>query len=155
MPRPDTRRPIGRHPGGFTLIEVLAAFAISAMALTALGLAVTQGLGLSRLGEQTQVALAMARSRLAMVATQEALTPGASEGREGDFAWRVRVAPAGEATVAGPLYQRIDFDARIAAPAPRMALLRIEVAVAWNGPRARREVRLETLRLAARPPQAE
>lgn len=154
MPRPDPRR-AGRSTGGFTLLEVLAAFAIAAMALTALGLAVTQGLGLSRLGEQTQVALALARSRLALVAAEEALAPGASEGREGIFAWRVRVVPAGEATVGGALYQRLDFDARAAAPAPRMALLRVEVAVAWNGPRAPREVRLETLRLAARPPQAE
>lgn len=151
MPRPEPRR----RAGGFTLIEVLAAFAIAAISLTAATIAIVQGLGLSRLGEQTQSALALARSRLAVAAAQEGLLPGASEGREGGFAWRLVVSPAGEATADGPLYRRLDFDARLAATAPRMALMRIEVVVAWNGPRAPREVRLQTLRLAARAPGGE
>ena len=75
-----------RAARGFTLLEVMVAFAIAALALAALTQAALGGLHATQAAAHTQEALSLAQSRLAAVA----LNPRAGE-QSGDR-WR-RASP--------------------------------------------------------------
>ena len=127
--------------GGFTLLEVLVAFAIAAAALAALTQGALGGLQSVRVSGHAQEAVARARSRLAVLGPAVPLAPGEQEGDDGGgFRWRQRVAPVGD-----PL------------PAPRGAarpvLLDVSVAVSWRLDGRAREVVLRTRRLGLLPPE--
>ena len=123
------------RPGGFTLIEVLVAFAIAALSLATLMRIFGTGLESARISEAQSRATMVAESRLAAIGVERPLVVGESAGETEDgYRWRV---------VASPLAD----DA--AAPVIRYE---VTVVVAW-GPEGERErdVALHTLRLAARP----
>ena len=91
------RREVRRREGGFTLLEVLVAFAIAAAALTALTQGALGGLHSVRVSGHVQEATSRARSRLATLGRGVPLAPGEQEGDDGGgFRWRQRVAPAGD-----------------------------------------------------------
>jgi general secretion pathway protein I len=80
---------------GFTLIEVLVAFAILAVTLTALLQVFSTGLRSIMSVERYASATLLARSALAEVGTEIPLAPGERSASGGDgFAWRVRITPA-------------------------------------------------------------
>ena len=120
---------------GFTLLEALIAFAIAALALSALLQGALAGLRATQAASRTEEALARARSRLAALEA----APVAPADRRGDdgggFAWRLRVVPV--QTSGG------------------LTLYGVTVAVGWRDGDTPREVRLETQRLgpAAGPPR--
>ena len=119
---------------GFTLIEVLVAFTIMALALGVL--LQTFATGLRNLGtaESYTTAALQARSKLAEIGPIVPLEIGEHSGELADgFAWRASVepyAPAVPEDVPG---------------GPRLAGFEVEVTVSWSGGR---EVTLTTLRLA-------
>jgi len=134
---------IETRESGFTLIEVLVALAIVAIAFVGT-LGVFSG-GLSRLDHDhnTQYALLIAQSQLARVGQDIALQDreieghgidsqgldGQSDGQGDDgFTWRIAITPYGGG--AGSLFGH-----------------RVVVTVSWSEGWQKREVRLETVRL--------
>jgi general secretion pathway protein I len=122
-----------RAQSGFTLIEVLVALAIVAIAFV-VALGIFTG-GLSRLDHDhnVQYALLVAQSELARVgqdiALQDREIDGSvdSQGEDG-FTWHIAIAPYGGGP--GGLFGH-----------------RVVVTVGWNEGWQKREVRLDTIRL--------
>jgi general secretion pathway protein I len=87
-----------RRPPGFTLLEILVAFAIAAIALTALTAAVAGSLRSSRVASVTEQAISRAQSRL----DAASLAPlGERSGDDGGgFRWREIVRQVGRSGTA-------------------------------------------------------
>jgi general secretion pathway protein I len=115
---------------GFTLIEVLVAFIIAALALAVLFNAGIDSLRASSLSAEYQEAIARARSHLA--AAVDASQPGDRQGDDGDgFYWHVRTVPLGH----------------IVTPSGEATLLAVSVAISWGHGRGR-QVELDTEQVA-------
>jgi type II secretion system protein I len=118
---------------GFTLLEVLVALTILALAIVTLMQLSSQGLRLLHLSDDYQQAVLVA-DRVARAA--DGLEVGVQAGREGRFEWERRVAlmPVPEELVAGA--------------GPELRLYALTVAVRWGG---RRTLELASLRTVAGP----
>ncbi len=130
------------RPRGFTLIEVAAALAIGAGALSVLLAAfVDGGRGVDRAGAQ-RLAVMVAQSALAAAGTEGPLAPGARwAGGAHGLAWLVEVEPWGEARAAtgrGP-----------ALPEPLLVQVTVAAGADGSGPVL---ARLATIRLSDPPP---
>ncbi len=135
-----------RQEGGFTLLEVLIAFIIAAIALGVLFSGAIEGLRTSRVAVRYEEAVARARSHLA--ASGVSPMEGDQNGDDGSgFHWRVRTQLTDRATpkdfVANPLEQAIEQRAS-PATAPTLALYAITVWVSWREDGQTREVRLDS-----------
>lgn len=83
-----------RADGGFTLLEVMAAFVIAALAAAVLYQAGVESLGQSLAAARTQEALVRAQSRLASIGTLTPLQPLRAAGDDGGgFAWQLSIVP--------------------------------------------------------------
>lgn len=126
---------------GFSLLEVLVAFVILALALGVL-MRVFSG-SLNNIGTSARYtqALALAESKLAAVGIDTPLERGESAGVDGQGnSWRITVKPHQEAS-SGP--------ENVAMP---LELYEVEVNVGWEeGPKKPRTLKLTTLRAVARP----
>ena len=90
---------MGRE-AGFTLLEVLVAFIIAALALAALFSGALGGLRAAATSGRYLEAVSRAESHLAAATTGDALAAGDRQGDEGaGFHWHVRIAPAQVATM--------------------------------------------------------
>ena len=138
-------RAVPRCDAGFTLLEVVVATAIGALALVALFQAGSAGL--LTVGEATRVEAAVdrARSHLAEFTDTGAIAPGDSEGDDGDgYRWRLSVRPVASQPPGAP-------DRASALPP---SLYDVAVTISWGADRHQRSVVLETERIAsARAPQ--
>jgi len=121
---------------GFTLLEVLVAFAIAALALAAVYDGAIAGLRSTHLASRQAGALAIARSHLAALDPQGTVAPGIVEGDEPPgYHWVLTVVPLGVAAPGG-----VDT-------ARPLVLYDVRVAVRWNGDGVRqRMVALESRR---------
>ncbi len=129
---------------GFTLLEVLVAFVIAALALGALTQGAAGGLQSARVSGHYQEALARAQSRLATLDTAPA--PGEQRGDDGGgYAWQVNVTPLATAA-------RSRNGADPARPG-RAMLLEVTVRISWRMDGGNREVVLATERLGLAPPE--
>lgn len=123
---------------GFTLIEVLIAFLIAAMAISAIVHAAMGAVASSRAAARYDEAVARAESHLASLSVAP-LSDGDRQGDEGDgFHWHVQVAAAGTAQLTG---------GNNAIPAGAATLYRISVTLSWRDGGTSRAVRLDSARL--------
>jgi general secretion pathway protein I len=145
-PRSGSAQAAHHNQAGFTLLEVLVAFVIAALAFGALFRSIASGLqNVSVSGDYAQ-ALSRARSHLAAVGHGLAIAPTAQNGDDGSgFRWSLRIAPA--ATAAAILQPA---DARGASP--RITLYAVEVTETWRSGPSERSLRLVTERVGPPPP---
>ena len=130
----------GERARGFTLLEVVAALAIAAVALVGLFRAGSDGLFAADTASRTEEALQHAQSRLAALGRNAALLQGDFEGDDGGgYRWRLRVQPV--AARQGPTPG--------AGPAATMTLFDVEVDISWLSRGRNRTVALKTRRLGS------
>ena len=123
---------------GFTLLEVMVAFAIAAIALAMLFRATISGLGITATANRYEEAVARARSHLAVIGLGNTLRPGTTEGSDrGGYHWRVHVARV--AVTTSPKIAGITLNDEGA------TLYRITVTVSWD--QGKRAVTLSSARL--------
>lgn len=126
------------RPRGFTLLEVLVAFAVLAVALGVAFEIFATGLRGARSAGALTRAVLIAESRIARVGVETELTPGRSEGETGDGTrWRVEIQrqPADEGD-----------EERVETPSLPV-LLDITVTVSWREAAGRQSFVLRTSRL--------
>ena len=131
-----------RRERGFTLLEVLVAFIIAALALAALFSGGLGGLRAAATSGRYLEAVSRAESHLAAATTGDALAASDRQGDEGaGFHWHVRIAPA-----------------QVAAPDPGapgkpvLTLYTVSSAISWGEDGRTRTVQLDTQRVGAAPP---
>lgn len=124
-----------RHQAGYSLLEVIVAFAILALALSTILSLMATGLRNSAVAADYARALTLAEAQLAYYGALNTtrLEAGERQGREEHFHWRSRVTPYGEA---GSEFHN-------------SRLYRIEVKVDWGEEGRPRSLKLATLRLGA------
>jgi general secretion pathway protein I len=121
-----------RDARGFTLLEVLIAFVIAALALGVMFQAAVGALRASHTAAQYDEAVARARSHLAMATNGGALMPGDWNGDDGGgYHWRLHVAPIASTTA----------HAAAGSSVP-LVLYSVSVTVSWPDGDQSREVRL-------------
>jgi general secretion pathway protein I len=128
---------------GFTLIEVLVAFVIAALALGALFQSAASSLVTTSISGRYDEALSRARSHLAAVGHGIPLGVVSQQGEEGhDFHWEMVIAPIATAAPR-PL------DEAGKAMAPGLALYSVQVTESWQEGAGSRRVRLITRRIGS------
>lgn len=130
----SSRGPSGSAPRGFTLLEVLVAFAILVVALGAMMRVFAGGLGSLDASRHHAVAALVARSVIDRLGVEFPLTAGRLSGDAGgDYRWHAEVRPS-------------DAARPVAAGGVLYAPYEVTVAVAW---RDRPLTDVTTLRFAA------
>jgi general secretion pathway protein I len=127
-----------RNQQGFTLLEVVIALAVFAVAVGVCMQIATAGLRQARIAaEQTQAAL-LAQSILDMYGVGERLEPGRSSGRlEGDYQWEIEVSP----------YEPPLESASPLAPGfSAVQLFKLDLTIRWPAGQKERSERFSTLR---------
>lgn len=128
----------GRSEAGFTLLEVVVAAAIAALALVALFQSGSAGLFTAGEAIRVEEAVDLAQSHLAAIADAGAIAPGETEGDDGGgYHWRLSARPI--------------ISRRAPTPGPgdtATTLYDIRVTVSWGGRRHTRSVELESQRIA-------
>lgn len=127
-----------RSQHGFTLIEVVIALAVFAVAVGVCMQIATAGLRQSRVAaEQTQAAL-LAQSLLDLHGVGERLQPGRSSGRlEGDYSWEIEVTPH------EPVMESVS---PLAPGFSAVQLFKLELTIRWPAGRSERSAKFSTLR---------
>jgi general secretion pathway protein I len=130
--------------GGFTILEVLVAFVVLALALAALMQIFSGGLREAQVADEYARATLVAQSKVAGVAAVDKLEEGESRGTEDGFAWTLLVAPYDERDEAPEADRNLS-------PNVGVRLLKVESDVAWRAADGRdRHVRLATLILVGK-----
>jgi general secretion pathway protein I len=129
--------PRTRGEQGFTLLEVLIAFVIAALALGVLFDAGVSALRGARAASRYEQAIARARSHLALAAHASPLVAGDC------FIWHLRVAPLAS-TAVRPV-NAVSLRGMSSFP---VTLCEVSVWIAWREGKASREVRLDTEQIA-------
>lgn len=158
-----------RHAGGFSLIEMIAAFLVFAISLGVLMQVLTSSIRSARQSSDYTMAALWAQTRLDAVGVGEPLETGQSSGRFDDhFRWELDIhevdAAAIEPPVQAPLGdpQAAAYEGQTQAMAAMNAgqmpddapflLYQLDLAVSWGGGRNPRVARFTTLR-AVQPEQ--
>jgi general secretion pathway protein I len=85
-----------RAEAGFTLIEVMIAFVIAALAISLMYQGATGGLSASASAARTEEAISLAKSHLAVIGRGQGIAQQESSGVDGGgFAFHLHVAPIG------------------------------------------------------------
>jgi general secretion pathway protein I len=124
---------IPRRDSGFTLIEMIIAFAILSLSLTVLYGSLDAALSRSRRDARFSEAILIAKSLLARAGTEWPLTTGTREGQEGAYSYKMvstEIAPpVSEQPFTLPIFQ-------------------ILATVSWPGGNGQRSIDVSTLKLA-------
>ncbi|MGE0357073.1 MAG: prepilin-type N-terminal cleavage/methylation domain-containing protein [Burkholderiales bacterium] len=130
---------------GFTLLEVLAAFVLFAVALAVILQVFSGGLRDAQLADEYARATMIAQSRLAQFTASDRIEEGASAGRDQAFSWTLSAVAYDDRQENPEAGAQGEYSLRV-------RLLRVESKVAWQAADGReRDVRLATLVLAGRP----
>ena len=127
-----------RRSAGFTLLEVVVAVAIAALALSGLFESGSLGLYATDTAAKSEEALERAQSHLAAIGRNAAIVAGDTSGDDGGgFSWRLQVAPVAQrrGVAADGITQQ------------NLTLYAVAVAISWRSHGHEREVVLRTLRL--------
>lgn len=132
------RRSITLHQKGFTLLEVMVAFALLALALTLLLGTMSAATRQVRNSEDASRAVLHGQSLMARAGVEEALVPGQREGQfeHGRYRWRMQVEPYADPHM--PTATPMGMN--------NSTLLQLTLDVEW-GEGSGQHVRWETLRL--------
>ena len=123
---------------GMTLIEVLVAFVILALAMGVILQIFSGGMRNARLAEGYSRAVFLAESQLAAVGLEQALTVGEVSGQVNpDLRWRVNISPLDDGGAS----------AQLATP---MQLYQVHVTVSWVDEGRQRQIEFGSLRLGPR-----
>jgi general secretion pathway protein I len=127
-----------KHARGYTLVEVIVAFAVLALALTLLLGALSGASKQVRWADDAGRASLHAQSLLDQLGVGEALAPGRKQGdfENGRYRWQLDVQPWRDP--AQPANQPQDFSAPV--------LMSVSLRVDW-GEAANQQLRISTLRL--------
>jgi general secretion pathway protein I len=124
----------GRDTRGFTLLEVLIAFVIAALALGVMFKVVVDALSSTAISARYEEAVVRARSHLAMATKGGSLMPGDWSGDDGDgYRWHIHVAPVSESAAR-----------RTGGPAVPLVLYAVSVSITWTENDHTRQVQLDT-----------
>jgi general secretion pathway protein I len=127
---------------GFTLLEVVVALAIAALAIVGLFQAASGGLLAVNTAGRVEEAVQRAQSHLAAIGRSAALIQGEfTDDDGGGYRWRLRARPVASRQVAAA-----DGNPTATATA---TLFDVEVAISWPGRSGERSVVLKTMRLSA------
>jgi general secretion pathway protein I len=125
---------------GFTLLEVVVALAIAALALVGLFRAGSGGLFAVDAATRMEEAVQRAQSHLAAVGRNAALTEGEFTGDDGGgYSWRLRITPVSSRQEAG----------QDGLNPTATTLFDVEVAISWPAGVGERSIVLRTLRLGS------
>lgn len=140
---------------GFTLLEVIVALAIAALALVGLFQTGSAGLFAASTAARMDEAVERAQSHLAAFAQSGVLAAGVLTGEDGDgYRWKLRAKPIAQRAavrqpaVAGAVGVNSGTASESLAP---LALYEVEVTISWRSGRQERSVVLETRRLGPVP----
>jgi len=124
---------------GFTLLEVVVALAIAALAIVGLFQAASGGLLAVNTAGRVEEAVQRAQSHLAAIGRSAALIQGEfTDDDGGGYRWRLRARPVAARQVVAP-----DGNPTVTA-----TLFDVEVAISWPGRSGERSVVLKTMRLS-------
>ncbi len=132
-------RPVPSRQRGYTLLEIIVAFAVLGLALTLLLGILSGGTRQVRWSADSARAALHAQSLLDVVGVGEVLAPGRRDGNfeDGRYAWELEIEPyLDRARVPGQPVDRF---------APQ--LLRLSLLVRWGEGGARERLQVESLRL--------
>lgn len=130
-----------RYQYGFTLLEVIAAIMLLAIAFTVLMRVAGGSIRLSQNASAHSEAALWARSLLDTAFTTEPIRPGATSGRfDQRFRWQLEVTP---------------WRPTAAPPNTPLQLYQLDLDVMWGPPVHPRSVHFRTLRLASAAPAAD
>ncbi len=123
-----------RGARGFTLLEVVVAFVIAALALGVMFKIATDSLHASAISARYEEAVVRAKSHLAMATEGGSLMPGDWSGDDGGgYRWELYVRPISQATAEPNGGSHVPI-----------ALYDVSVSITWSEGGHTREVRLDT-----------
>lgn len=132
-----------KEAGGFTLIEVLVAFAIAALLIVPLTRLISTGLGSFDRAQNYATATLRAQSLLANVGVQAPLAAGVQTGDlPQHMHWEMDIVPYRDDQMSQVL------------PAGALIPYAIALTISWPDRHTRNELRFNALRLAPPPPQS-
>jgi general secretion pathway protein I len=139
---------VAKRQHGFTLIEVLVAFAIAAMALGLLFQAASSSGGATRQAGNYEEAVSRAKSHMAAVGRDSDIAPGEQGGDDGGgYRWRVKITPS--AVAQPPQGAQPQAPQGAQPPNSRLVLYDVEISVSWADGGRSRAVVLHSQRLAS------
>jgi general secretion pathway protein I len=134
-----------RRDQGFTLLEVVIAFIIAALALGVMFKAAIGGMTAVSTAGRYEEAISRAKSHLAAVGRDGPLSGGETQGDDGSgYRWRIRVVQV--AAITAKNNQLTPF---AQASFRKPTLYSVEVGISWTESGRSREILLQTQRIGA------
>jgi general secretion pathway protein I len=129
---------VTRHADGFTLLEVMVALVVAALALGVFYQGALSGLRNARVAGTYEEAISLARSHLAELSQRQSVQPVEAEGADGPlFHYHVKVS-----RLAVEQLQRSLLEQANNRPPRQAALYALEVTESWTQDGSQRTVRL-------------